>query len=131
MIKKCFVLSGVIIFYFPSLFLYAQQEDKEKVHLKDLAEARGKYIGTAVDIMPLVMDKKYTQVLAEEFNVVTPENALKFDATEPQKGVYDFRYGDAVVNFALAHHMKIRGHTLVWHEQLPSWLTRNKYTKEE
>jgi endo-1,4-beta-xylanase len=131
MIKKYFIISGVVILCFTPVFLYAQNEHKEKVCLKTLAEARGRFIGTAVDNRALAKDKKYAQVLAEEFNVVTPENALKFDAIEPKKGKFDFRYGDAIVNFALAHHMKIRGHTLVWHEQLPSWLTERKYTKGE
>jgi endo-1,4-beta-xylanase len=58
---------------------------------------------------------------AKQFSVVTPENELKWNATEPQPGVFTFEAGDRVVEFAEANGMAVRGHTLVWHSQLADW----------
>jgi endo-1,4-beta-xylanase len=96
-----------------------------------LAEAKGRSIGTAVNNGPLFYDKKYSAVLADEFDIVTPENSLKFDATQHGRSLFIFEDGDFIVDFARSHHMKVRGHTLVWYAALPSWLTEKKYSKEE
>jgi endo-1,4-beta-xylanase len=59
--------------------------------------------------------------VAREFGMVTPENEMKLDATEPQRGVFVFTQGDAIVDFATSHGMQVRGHTLLWHAGLPQW----------
>jgi len=91
--------------------------------LKDVASAKGKYIGTAVDDAPLAQNEaQYVQILGSEFNFVTPGNAMKFDATEPSQGQFNFANADRIVDFAIAHGEKVRGHTFVWHQQYPAWL---------
>ncbi len=65
---------------------------------------------------------QYQQVLRSQFDSVTPENDMKWDATEPQPNVYDFTGADAVVAFAEANNMAVRGHTLLWHNQNPQWV---------
>ncbi|KAB8195893.1 1,4-beta-xylanase [Nonomuraea phyllanthi] len=62
------------------------------------------------------------ELLARHFNGVTPGNALKWDATEPSEGEFDFTDGDYLVDFATRHGMTIRGHTLAWHSQTPDWV---------
>ena len=47
---------------------------------------------------------------------------MKWDATEPQQGRFTFATGDAITDFARAHGQSVRGHTLVWHSQLPGWV---------
>jgi endo-1,4-beta-xylanase len=56
------------------------------------------------------------------FGSVTPENDLKWDKTEPEQGDFDFDAADRIVRFAGDHHMAVRGHVLVWHQQNPGWL---------
>ena len=56
------------------------------------------------------------------FGSVTPENELKWEVTEPERGRYDFGAADRIVDFATRHGMAVRGHVLVWHLQNPGWL---------
>lgn len=53
---------------------------------------------------------------------------MKWDAVEPARGTYDWTGADRVVAFAEAHGQQVRGHTLVWHSQLPGWLTGGSWT---
>ncbi len=74
------------------------------------------------------------QLLAKHFNSVTPGNVLKWDATQPQEGVFQFGEADLAVQFAEDNGQQVRGHTLVWHNQTPDWVFRdangNLVTKE-
>ncbi len=88
--------------------------------LRAAAAASGKWIGVAVSASRLG-DARYTSTAASEFDYVTPENEMKWDATEPQPGQFDFGGGDAVARFAAGHGMRVKGHALVWHNQLPAW----------
>jgi endo-1,4-beta-xylanase len=97
--------------------------------LRDVA--RRPLIGTAVDMSALANDPTYKAAIEREFNIVTPENVMKWDTVEPQQGVTDFSQGDALVRFARASHQLVRGHTLVWHSQLPAWLTSGTFTPAE
>jgi len=99
--------------------------------LRELAEAEGITIGSAVALSPLLTDSTYSDILADEFNILTPENMLKFSFIQPEQGVYDFSYSDAIVDFAEANNMEVRGHCLVWHKQLPEWLTEGDWTRDE
>jgi endo-1,4-beta-xylanase len=97
--------------------------------LRDLAPRP--LIGTAVDTDLLEADATYTRILDREFNSVTAENAMKWESVEPERGVPDFSAADKLVAHARAHRQIVRGHTLVWHNQLPPWLTAGTFTDEE
>ena len=85
------------------------------------AAQSGRYFGTAIAAGRLG-DSAYTTIAAREFTMVTPENEMKPDATEPQRGQFTFGSGDQVYNWATQHGMKVRGHTLAWHSQQPGWM---------
>jgi endo-1,4-beta-xylanase len=105
--------------------------DPATATLRQLAAHTGMRIGTAVDTAALAADPQYRAAVASQFDTVTPENVMKWEVTEPQQGQYDFSQADTLVAFARAHGQKVRGHTLVWHSQLPAWVTSRTWTKAE
>lgn len=98
--------------------------------LRDVARASGILIGTAVRPAQL-SETAYAAALSREFNMVEPEDALKWEVVHPAAETFDFSQGDQVVDFAIRHGMKVRGHTLVWHRQNPKWLTEGKFSSAE
>ncbi|GIF51403.1 beta-xylanase [Asanoa ferruginea] len=84
------------------------------------AAEKGRYFGAAISAGKLG-DNTYATILNREFNSVTPENEMKWDATEPQQGNFSFGNADRIVNHARSHGMLVRGHTLLWHSQQPGW----------
>ncbi|MFJ9810541.1 non-reducing end alpha-L-arabinofuranosidase family hydrolase [Streptomyces sp. NPDC101158] len=86
------------------------------------AAPSGRYFGTAVAAGRLG-DAAYTAIADREFNMITPENEMKWDSTEPSRGRFDFGPADRIVDRALARGQRVRGHTTVWHSQLPSWVS--------
>jgi len=87
-------------------------------------------IGTAVRPSQL-SEALYASTLALEFNMVEPEDALKWEVVHPQRNEFDFSQADQILEFVTTHGMKIRGHTLVWHRQNPQWLTEGHFTSTE
>ncbi|MFF5713969.1 non-reducing end alpha-L-arabinofuranosidase family hydrolase [Streptomyces sp. NPDC012756] len=85
------------------------------------AAPSGRYFGTAVAAGRLG-DSAYTAIADREFSMITPENEMKWDAVEPSRGNFSFGPADRIVDRALARGQRLRGHTTVWHSQLPSWV---------
>ncbi|MGD0793639.1 MAG: endo-1,4-beta-xylanase [Terriglobales bacterium] len=98
--------------------------------LREAARGSGLLIGTAVRPAQL-SEAAYASTLAREFNMLEPEDALKWEVVHPARQSFDFSQADQIVDFATRHGMKVRGHTLVWHQQNPKWLTEGKYTSGE
>jgi endo-1,4-beta-xylanase len=84
------------------------------------AAERGRYYGTAVAAGKLG-DSTYVGILNREFNMVTAENEMKWDATEPSRGNFSYTGGDRILNQALGNGSRVRGHALLWHSQEPGW----------
>jgi endo-1,4-beta-xylanase len=99
--------------------------------LRDAADGRGVFVGAAVNMNPFRNEPIYTQTLGREFNMLVAENAMKFDAIHPAQNTYNFTDADALVAYAETNNMAVRGHTLVWHSQLPGWLTGGNFTRDQ
>ncbi|MEU7978623.1 endo-1,4-beta-xylanase [Micromonospora sp. NPDC049081] len=84
------------------------------------AAETGRYFGTAVAVNRL-SDSVYVGILNREFTSVTAENEMKWDATEPSPNQFTYASGDKLVSHAEANGMRVRGHTLAWHQQQPRW----------
>jgi endo-1,4-beta-xylanase len=90
--------------------------------LRALASRVGLRIGSA--LIPFDLDTPaYAQIAAQQFSVVTPGNEMKWQVVEPEQGVFDWSGADNLVAFAEKNGQLVRGHTLLWHNQLPDWLT--------
>ncbi|MDQ1034275.1 endo-1,4-beta-xylanase [Streptomyces sp. V3I8] len=85
------------------------------------AAEKGRYFGTAVAANHLG-EAAYASTLDTEFNSVTPENEMKWDAVEPSRNSFSYGNADQIVSHAQSKGMKVRGHTLVWYSQLPGWV---------
>src|SRR5262249_19095300 len=91
--------------------------------LRALAAKVRLLVGTA--IIPFDLNNPdYTQIVADQFSSVTAGNEMKWQVVESTQGVLDWSGGDRLVQFAQAHGQLVRGYTLVWHNQLPNWLTQ-------
>lgn len=66
--------------------------------------------------------RTYDRLVNANFNALVAGNDMKFDAMEPQQGVFNFTNADLLVAYAEKYKKLVRGHTLLWHEQLPSWI---------
>jgi endo-1,4-beta-xylanase len=85
------------------------------------AAQSGRYYGAAI-AAPKLSDTAYTTIAAREFNMVTAENEMKIDATEPNQNQFNFTNGDRIRTFATQNGKRLRGHTLAWHNQQPVWM---------
>ena len=101
--------------------------------LKAHAAARGLLVGCALNANLLREDEGFRKLLAEQYNIVVPENCLKWNLLRPTPETYAFTDADSLVSFAETEKMKVRGHNFVWHEALPGWFagTVNKDNAEK
>jgi Beta-1,4-xylanase len=102
--------------------------------LRSIATSKGRLIGSAVDRGFRYSGSDGTTFrsnLAREFSVLTPENDMKFERIHPGRDVYRFEPADSLVTFAESNGMKVRGHNLIWDQQLASWLTSGAWTADE
>ncbi|WP_308201215.1 endo-1,4-beta-xylanase [Paractinoplanes maris] len=85
------------------------------------AQQSGRYFGVALSAGKL-NDATYTTIANREFDMVTAENEMKLDATEPSQGQFNYTNGDRIAQWATTNGKRLRGHTLAWHSQQPGWM---------
>lgn len=71
------------------------------------------------------------ELLKKHFNSITSGNDMKWDATEPSEGNFRFTNADAQLSFAQANGIQMRGHTLLWHQQIPAWVFTDPTTGQQ
>jgi endo-1,4-beta-xylanase len=100
---------------------------KQAVETSSLYMAYKDYfpIGVAVEPGRLLSTDPHSAVVIKEFNSLVAENAMKPESLQPTEGNFNFKNADSIVDFAIAHNMKMRGHTLLWHQQIPSWFFKD------
>lgn len=79
-------------------------------------------LGTCIDLRSLRINQQYRALAEDEFESITPELVFKADRIHPSQFLYDFTGADELVAFCAENNKRLHGHTLVWHEQLPSWI---------
>ncbi len=94
----------------------------QDVALKDLMP-KGMVIGVAINQRQFDgADAAAVDLITKQFNQISPENALKFQSTQPAADRYTFDAADRYVQFGLDRHMQVVGHNLVWHSQTGAWV---------
>ncbi|RJE25070.1 hypothetical protein PHISCL_02605 [Aspergillus sclerotialis] len=120
MVQFSFLAPGALAFTVASASVISRQAAGS---LNDAFTAHDKrYFGNIAE-QALLENTQNEAILAADFGALTPENSMKWDATEPTQGSFSFDASDYVVNYAKEHNKLVRGHTLVWHSQLPSWVS--------
>lgn len=100
--------------------------------LKSLAAKINLSIGTCVSSdFYRNSEPQYNEVLGREFNAFVCENEMKPDALHSVQGSPNFTTADKLVTWALQNKGKVRGHTLCWHSQNPSWIKNNSWNRQQ
>lgn len=89
---------------------------------KGLKDYYKNYFAIGVAVSPRSLKTDEAQLILREFNSLTPENAMKMGPIHPKENQYYWKDADSIAAFARRNGLKLRGHTLVWHNQTPKWL---------
>jgi endo-1,4-beta-xylanase len=130
--KKCFPLFVFFLFVAQNV-VYSQLRDaQEKRGLKDYFQ---NYFPIGVAVSPQSLAGDEAKLILKQFNSLTPENVMKPGSIHPAEDHYNWTGADEIVNFGQKHHLKVRGHTLCWHQQIGDWFFKdgdgNTVTKEK
>jgi endo-1,4-beta-xylanase len=90
--------------------------------LKQLAAEKGLLFGSCLALKYCVQSPAYQQLFLAQCDIATPELHMKWNSMSSQPRVYDFENADKFVAFCATNRIKVRGHTLVWHDSLPAWV---------
>ncbi len=99
--------------------------------LRDLAAKHGLYIGAAVQAGLLAKEPAYSDTAARQFNLIVPEYEMKMCIIWPARDRFDFSASDAIVQFAVDHQQRLRGHNLVWTDCLPDWISQGHFSQAD
>jgi endo-1,4-beta-xylanase len=124
------VMAVITLFIGPSQFAFANGSNSVATLRREAAEL-GIHVGSAVSDSVLSSNAQYAQILGQQFSAITPENEMKWASIEAQRGVFTYGPADDEVSFARQHHQLVRGHNLVWHNQLPTWVTSGTFTNAQ
>jgi endo-1,4-beta-xylanase len=96
--------------------------------LPSVFQAYADFFPVGAAVIPLEVTGVHADLLKKHFNSITSGNDFKWDATEPSEGTFRFTNADAQVSFAQANNIIVRGHTLLWHNQIPAWVFTDPVT---
>ncbi|HEY9533227.1 MAG TPA: endo-1,4-beta-xylanase [Mucilaginibacter sp.] len=120
----------IIVITALGLFTAAGSAMAQSVTEKGLKDYYKDYFPIGVAVSPgALKDSAEQRLILQQFNSLTPENAMKMGPIHPQENRYNWKDADAIVDFAQAHHLRVRGHNLCWHTQTPDWIFRDKDDK--
>ena len=103
----------------------AQKPSETKAEPKGLKDYYKNYFPIGVAVAPRNLSGDEAAFILQQFNSLTPENAMKMGPIHPRENEYYWKDADSIVAFAQNNKLKIRGHTLCWHNQTPRWLFVN------
>ena len=120
-----FAVAAIIL----TCFAYCAGVSKTTSDKNSLKEAYKKdfLIGTALNTTQIEQkDPKADALILQQFNAITPENIMKAEVIHPELDRYNFDLADKIVAYGSKNNIKVNGHTLIWHSQLPAFARRMK-----
>jgi endo-1,4-beta-xylanase len=99
-----------------------ERQAAQSIHEAMVKKGR-KYFGTCTDPGRFNSGQN-AAIIKANFGQITPENSMKWDATESSRGKLNTGTADQTMKFATDNKLLVRGHTTVWHSQLPGWVTQ-------
>lgn len=105
----------------------AAQQHMQADRTKTLKEAYRNYfpIGAAAGYSALTDSPGVAAFISRQYASITPENEWKPKRLQAEEGVFNWKMADTMAAFARQHHLKMRGHTLVWPLQMPGWIYKD------
>lgn len=102
---------------------------------KGLKDYYANYFTVGVAVSPRALKTDEAKFILNQFNSMTAENAMKMGPIHPSEHQYNWEAADSIAAFAKRNNLKLRGHTLCWHNQTPRWfftdsITGKQVTKE-
>lgn len=124
MLKQLFIAGGVLLLFSCKETKHIQSQDQSQSETtKGLKDYYKDYFTIGVAVSPQALrNPEQQKLILEQFNSLTPENAMKMGPIHPRENEYNWRDADSIVAFAQRHHLKVRGHNLCWHSQAPAWM---------
>ncbi|HLN20598.1 MAG TPA: endo-1,4-beta-xylanase [Bacteroidales bacterium] len=98
--------------------------------LKGLKDFYKDYFPIGVAVSPRSLEGENGEFIKKNFNSLTPENVMKPALIQPEEGRFAWEQADQIVDFAQANGMKVRGHTLAWHNQTGEWMFKDSIGNE-
>ncbi len=123
--QKCITLLIAISFHVLSC---AQKNNEEPTtdQSTSLKEAYQDYFPIGAAVTPRSLKGEEAILIKNQFNSLTAENAMKMGPIHPEENKFNWEPADQIVEFAQANNLKMRGHTLCWHNQVPKWIFVNE-----
>jgi len=98
-------------------------EEGIETDIPSLKDVYADYFPIGVAVPPSAFDNQLqSDLIKKHFNSITAENDMKIDSMQPTEGYFNFAKGDRFVEFTQENGMRLRGHTLLWHQAVPSWI---------
>ena len=94
--------------------------------MPSLCETYADYFKIGAAVMPQNLTAQ-RNLIVKHFNSLTTSSAMKFEPIHPEEYRYDFADADAIFAFAKEHHMAVRAHAPVWHQQTADWIFTDRF----
>lgn len=110
----------------PPLATALARDSDATTSLATLARAKGLELGAsfAVHELDTPYGAAYAAAYPRDCAAITSELAFKMSTLRPRADSIDFAQADRTVEFAEAHGLSVRAHTLIWNDFLPDWVHR-------
>lgn len=112
----------LLLIVLANLILVCHSQDKNQTQLiPSLCEKYRDFFPIGAAVSPRVLKSADSILIINQYNSLVAENHMKPMWIQPKENTFIFENADYVAAFAKRHNMKLRGHTLVWHNQTPDW----------